>query len=139
MRAKCYWLGIGAAQGGFALILALLLVACEKQPAVQTAAPAAPTPVAAKKVERPTSTDGDKSPDAKRASANAQLAAKIKSALAAELKLNGAGIDVVAEDGGVSLFGTVVAARQIPLAAKVASRVAGVTSVNNKLVVVAGS
>ena len=139
MRVRCDWPGIGAARGGLVLVLALLLVACEKQPAVQTAAPAAPAPVVAKKVEQPASANGSKSPDAMRKAANAALAAKVKSALASEPKLKGAGIDVVTEDGRASLFGTVATARLASLAAKVASQVAGVTSVTNKLVVVAGS
>ncbi len=139
MRVRWDWPGIGAARDGLVLVLALLLVACDKQPAVQTAAPAAPAPVVTKKVGQPESTDADKSPDSMRKAANAALAAKVKAALASEPKLKGTGIDVVTEDGRASLFGTVASARLASLAAKVASQVAGVTSVTNKLVVVAGS
>ena len=139
MRVSFDWPGIGAARGGLVLVIALLLVACEKQPAVKTAAPAAPAPVVAKKVGQPESADAARSPDSMRKAANAALATKVKAALADEPKLKGAGIDVLTEDGRASLFGTVASARLASLAAKVASQVAGVTSVTNKLVVVAGS
>ena len=140
MRAKRSRRSVEAARAGLTLVLALLLVACEKQPAVENKAPAVPAAaVAAKKIEQPASADVDKSAEAKHAAANAALTAKIKAALAAEPALKGAGIDVAAAEGNVSLFGTVRSVRQVTTAAKVASQVPGVTSVINKLVVLAGS
>ena len=125
-------------RAALALVLALVLVACEKEPAVEmkTAAPAA---VAAKKIETQASAEKGKPIDAKPTAADAALAAKIKAALAADPALKGTGIDVVAADGKVSLFGTVESARQMTAAAKIASLVPGVTSVTNKMVVLAGS
>ena len=137
MTAKRCRLGSGAARGGLAFVLALLLVACEKQPAVQASAPAAP--VAVKKVEQPANAGGGNAADAQHSAEDAALAAKVKAALSAEPALKGVAIDVTAKDGNVSLFGTASSPRQIAAAGKVASAVNGVKAVNNKLLVLAGS
>ena len=139
MREKPCRPGIGAAWVGLLLVSALLLNACEKQPAVVTPAPQAPAAVVANKIEQPASADAGKAQDARRTAANAALVASVKAVFAAEPGLKGTGIDVVAKDGIVSLFGTVGSASQLITAANVASKVPGVTSVVNKLVVLAGS
>lgn len=70
---------------------------------------------------------------------NAALAAKVKSALAAEPGFKAFAIDVNASVGAVTLFGTVDTRANREKAAKVASGVEGVKSVKNNLVLVSGS
>ncbi len=95
-----------------------------KATATPSPAPAAPAPKAA-------------GPSG--ASENAALAAKVKSALAAETALKPLAIDVNASDGAVTLFGTVDTRASREKAAKVAAGVEGVKSVKNNLVLVKGS
>ena len=73
------------------------------------------------------------------ASENAALAAKVKAALAAEPGLKALAIDVNASGGAVTLFGTVDTRANRGKAAKLASGVEGVKSVQNNLVLVSGS
>lgn len=122
------------------VILALGLGACSDDappptprpkvaPPAAPAAPradAAPAPVA--KPAAPAANTADRS-----------LAARVKDALLAEKALNAHGIEVDARDGVVTLFGTVENKARREQAAKIAARVEGARSVENKLVVVAGS
>jgi hyperosmotically inducible periplasmic protein len=116
--------------------LALTLVACERQseptakPAPAPALPAEPPPqvVVPEKPTLPPEVTADK-----------ELAGKVKSALVAERGLNGHGIDVVAKNGVITLYGTAETAGRRDTAARVAGSIAGVRSVENKLAVVAGS
>ena len=73
------------------------------------------------------------------ASADKELAGKVKTALLAERSLNAHGIDVVAKSGVITLYGTAETPARRDTAGKVAGNVAGVKSVDNKLAVVAGS
>ena len=73
------------------------------------------------------------------ASADKELAGKVKSALLAERGINAHAIDVVAKNGVITLYGTTETPARRDTAAKVAGNVAGVKSVDNKLAVVAGS
>lgn len=120
-----------------AAMLALVLVACERQPAkpaatpVPTPAPIAPPPEVKAVPQKP-----EESPQVV---ADRALAAKVKEALLAEPKVKAHGIDVVAKDGVVTLFGTADTTARRQLAGKIAAAVAGVKSVENKLAVVAGS
>lgn len=86
------------------------------------------------------SSQGQKS-DAEKAAEkeNAALAAKVKSALAADKGLKIFAIDISASGGGVTLFGTVDSSANRDKAARLASSVDGVKSVTNKLVLVSGS
>jgi hypothetical protein len=115
--------------------LALTLVACERseptaKPAPAPALPAEPPPqvVVPEKPTLPPEVTADK-----------ELAGKVKSALVAERGLNGHGIDVVAKDGIITLYGTAETAGRRDTAARIAGSIAGVKSVENKLAVVAGS
>ena len=98
-------------------------------PAPQAAAPAAPVMPA----------PGSERSSAPQEAANAALAARVKSALVAEPLLKAHGIDVVARDGAVTLFGTAESKMKREMAEKVAKAVPGVKSVENRLAVVAGS
>ena len=70
---------------------------------------------------------------------NKELAARVKHALESEAKIQAAGIDVSALDGKVTLWGTATNAAERSRAARVAIKVAGVKSVENKISVVKGS
>jgi hyperosmotically inducible protein len=76
---------------------------------------------------------------AARAAADKELAGRVKAALAAERGLNAHGIDVTAKDGAVTLYGTAETRLRRDMAEKIAARVDGVKSVENKLAIVAGS
>ena len=73
------------------------------------------------------------------ASADKELAGKVKSALLAERGINAHSMDVVAKNGVVTLYGTTETPARRDTAGRVAGNVAGVKSVENKLAVVAGS
>ncbi|MGH8622331.1 MAG: BON domain-containing protein [Burkholderiales bacterium] len=79
------------------------------------------------------------SAEAARAAADKELAGRVKAALVAERDLNAHGIDVVARNGAVTLYGTAETRMRRDMAEKIAARVVGVKSVENKLAVVAGS
>jgi len=74
-----------------------------------------------------------------KAAENAALTTKVKSALAAERDVDAIAIDVDAKDGVVSLFGTADSDASRDKAARAASKVEGVKSVVNRLVISKGS
>ena len=76
---------------------------------------------------------------AARAAVDKDLAGRVKAALVAERSLNAHGIDVTAKDGAVTLYGTAETRLRRDMAEKIAARVDGVKSVENKLAIVAGS
>jgi hypothetical protein len=118
------------------VLLALTLGACGKdappppKKAAEVILPVEPPP----QVSVP-----DKPAESSQATADKELAGKVKSALVAERGLNGHEIDVVAKNGVVTLYGTASTVGRRETAARVAGNVAGVKSVENKLAVVAGS
>lgn len=117
-------------------LLAVTLAACEEKPPPATVAPPVTQSVPLPDTQAAPQQKAAESP---RAMADRELAAKVKSALLAERNLNAHGIDVVAKDGTVTLFGTAETRMRHALAGKVAAGVEGVKSVENKLAVVAGS
>jgi hypothetical protein len=70
---------------------------------------------------------------------NKELAARVKHALESEAKIQASGIDVSADGGKVTLWGTAASAGERNRAARAAAKVEGVKSVENKLAVVKGS
>jgi osmotically-inducible protein OsmY len=122
-------------------LLALALTGCGQEPQPKPVVKAVPVPVA------PANQDAAKAEAAKaeaakqaaRAAADKELAGRVKTALMAERNLNAHGIDVVAKDGAVSLYGTAETRIRRDMAEKIAARVDGVKSVENKLAIVAGS
>jgi BON domain len=117
-----------------AAVLALALSGCGQEPPPKPAVKVVPVPapeVIAAPVQKPvedTQAVDDKA-----------LAARVKSALIAERALNAHGIDVVAKNGTVTLYGTAETRVRRDMAEHIAARVDGVKSVENKLAVVAGS
>ena len=126
-------------QNTVAAILILLLAACGDAPAPKTAEkkPAVETKAEVKAPEAP-------KPEAPKAEApkpdpNKALAQRVKRALEEEAKVQAAGIDVTAKDGAVTLWGTAATEAERKRAAQAASKVEGVTSVDNRIAVVKGS
>ena len=119
------------------LALALGLGACSDPPPpppkpkpVAKAPEAAPAPPPKPEVK----------PEPPKPDPNKELAARVKQALEApDTKLPSGAIDVTAQDGRVSLWGTVPSAGMRSRAAQVAQKVDGVKSVDNQLKVVKGS
>ena len=125
-----------------ATLLALVLSGCGQEPPPKPAVKVAPVPAVA---VAPANEDAAKAEaekmaaQAARAAADKELAGRVKAALGAERTLNAHGIDVVASNGAVALYGTAETRVKRDMAGKVAAGVAGVKSVENKLAIVAGS
>ena len=119
-----------------ALGLAAALIACSEPPAPKPAAkvaPATPAPVAVAPQPQP-------QPEPPKPDPNKELAAKVKQALEApDAKLPSGAIDVTAASGRVSLWGAVPTDSIRRRAGQIASKVDGVSSVDNQLKVVKGS
>jgi len=122
----------------FHMTLALGLAACgDSAPPPKPAAPApqaaAPAPVS------PAPAPEAKAPEAPKPDPNKELARRVKQALEGDAKVQGAAIDVTAQDGRVSLWGTAASAGERNLAGQIAGKVDGVASVDNQIKVVKGS
>lgn len=124
----------------FATALILTLAACgDSAPPPQPAAPAAaPAPQAATAAPAPQAPE-TKAPEAPKPDPNKELARRVKQALEGDGKIQGAGIDVTAADGKVTLWGTTATAGERNRAGQLAAKVEGVSSVVNQLKVVKGS
>lgn len=121
-------------------LAALLLVACGNdsappQSAVQVPAPA-PSQLAAQ--PQPEKAAAVAAPEA-RANPDLDLAARVKKALDEASSHISQGVDVTVTGGAVRLYGTVASRADRRKAGRVAASIPGVTSVENKLVVVKGS
>jgi hypothetical protein len=118
-------------------VLALTVAACSKEPVAQqqTSKPAVVTPTPAPQAQAPQA----KEPEAQKPDPNKELAARVKQALEGEAKIQAAEIDVTAASGKVTLWGTAATAAERERAARVASKVDGVASVDNQIKVVKGS
>ncbi len=121
-----------------AALIILGLAACGDEAPKPAAKPIPEAPVA-KPAPPPTPAPEAKAPEAPKPDPNKELASKVKRALEGEAKIQAQGIDVTASDGRVTLWGTAATAAERKRAATVASKVEGVTSVENKLAVVKGS
>jgi len=121
----------------YAVTIAFALAACsEPPPPPKPAAPAAATPTPQAEAPKAPET---KVPEAPRPDPNKELASRVKRALEGEAKIQAAGIDVTATDGKVTLWGTTATAAERNRAGQVASKVEGVSAVDNQLKVVKGS
>jgi len=119
-------------------LLAFALSVCGQEPPPKQAVKAVPVPGPAAQ-DAAKAEPAKPSPEAVRAAADKELAGRVKAALGAERSLNAHGIDVVASNGAVTLFGTAETRTKREIAGKVAAGVEGVKSVENKLAIVAGS
>jgi hypothetical protein len=114
-----------------AVAISFLTLSCSEPPAVKTAAPiavvvAAPAPIL--KAQAPARPHPDQ-----------LLAERVKRALEDEAKIHAAAIDVTAQGGIVTLWGTADSDDERIRAARAAYRVQGVNSVQNRLAIVRGS
>ena len=121
-----------------ATLAALVLSGCGREPPPKPVVKSVPVPVAPVS-EQAAKAEAEKAAQAARAEADKELAGRVKAALVADKSLNAHRIDVVARDGAVTLFGTTETRARRDTAGKIATAVAGVKSVENKLAVVAGS
>jgi len=119
--------------------IAFALAACGEEPPPKPVAKAAPPVATPAPAPEAKAAAAPKPADSAPAAADSNLAAKVKAALLNEPALNAHGIDVVAKEGVVTLFGTTPTRAGRDTAAKIAGGVAGVKLVDNKLKVVAGS
>jgi len=115
-------------------VFALVVAACGND-----AAPPQAVQVAAATPPAPASQPVAAVVQAPQIDANAELAAKVKKALEAASTEISQGVDVVVVNGVARLFGTVGSSKERSAAEKIAASTPGVTSVENKLVVVKGS
>src|SRR5258707_826733 len=118
-----------------ALIAALYVAgfaACDSSTLFKHAEQQAPVPAAHAKAPEAKETASTIHP-------NIALAARVKRALESQAKILAAGIDVTAADGAVALWGTAATAEERDRASRVAGKIAGVKSVQNKMAVVKGS
>jgi hyperosmotically inducible protein len=132
--------------------LALGLAACDQKPsaekigrsidsAVDQAGQKAAAAVdsAETRIDQAKSAVAEKTEKAGAVLADAAITAKVKTALGTEPGLQSMGIDVVTEKGVVSLFGTTDSDANRKRVTQLAAAVEGVSSVDNRLVVIQGS
>jgi hypothetical protein len=118
-----------------AAILLFGAAACGDQPAPKPAPAPAPQAAPQPIISAPAA----EAPEAPKPDPNKELAARVKKALEGAPKIQAAAIDVTAADGKVTLWGTTATAAERKRAQSVASKVDGVTSVDNQIKVVKGS
>ena len=123
-----------------AVALAFALAACGESTPPAPAKPAA-TPAPAPQVEAPKSEPQPiaKAPEAPKPDPNKELAQRVKQALEGDGKVQVAAIDITAKEGKVTLWGTAATAGERNRAAQIASKVDGVSSVDNQIKIVKGS
>jgi hypothetical protein len=118
----------------YLIFLTIVLAGCSEPPPPPKPATPAPQVEVPKAPEKPAAAAEAPKPDP-----NKELAQRVKKALEGEAKIQAAGIDVTAADGKVTLWGTTTTAAERKRAAQVASKVEGVSAVDNQLKVVKGS
>ena len=120
----------------FTSALILTLAACgDSAPPPK---PAAPATTPAPQAEAPKAPE-TKAAEAPKPDPNKELARRVKQALEGDGKIQGAGMDVTAADGKVTLWGTTATAGERTRAGQIAAKVDGVSGVDNQLKVVKGS
>jgi hypothetical protein len=120
-----------------AVLATVALAACSEPtpPPVTKSEPVTPAPVAkAPEAPKPEPKAEEPKPDP-----NKELAARVKRALMDDDKIQGAGIDVTAASGTVTLWGTAATASERNRAGATAAKIDGVKTVDNKLAIVKGS
>jgi type IV pilus biogenesis protein CpaD/CtpE len=121
-----------------AVALALALAACGDSAPPPPAKPAAaPAPQA--EAPKPIEPKPEAKAEAPKPDPNKDLAQRVKQALEGEAKIQAAAIDVTAKEGRVTLWGTAATAAERNRAGQVASKVEGVSGVDNQIKVVKGS
>jgi BON domain-containing protein len=120
------------------LAVACLVAACGQEAPPPVAKKAEPTPPPAPVVKAPEPPPAPKAEEPK-PDPNKELADRVKRALTDDAKIQAAGIDVTAQNGTVTLWGTAATQSERNRAGAAAAKVQGVSRVENKLAVVKGS
>jgi len=125
-----------------AAVLMLLLAACGDAPAPKVEqkpmeVKSEPKALEAPKAEAPKAEEPKA--EAPKPDPNKALAQRVKRALESEAKVEATGIDVTASAGAVTLWGTAATDAERRRAARIAAKVEGVKSVDNRIAVVKGS
>lgn len=121
-----------------AVFAILALAACGDDAPPKPAAAPTPPPQAQAPAPQAKAPEA-KAPEAPKPDPNKELARRVKQALEADGKVQGAAIDVTAQDGRVSLWGTAATAGERNRAGQIAGKVEGVASVDNQIKIVKGS
>ena len=114
------------------------LAACSEPAPPPVAKKAEPAPPPAPVVKAPEAPPAPKVEEPK-PDPNKELADRVKRALMDDAKIQAAGIDVTAQNGTVTLWGTAATQSERNRAGAAAAKVQGVSKVENKLAVVKGS
>jgi len=122
---------------GLAMVLAI--AACSDSPPPQKPVVQPVTPAPQAKAPETKAPEVKPAVEAPKPDPNKELAMRVKSALDNDGKVPSQGIDVTAKDGRVVLWGTTATPAERSRAAQIASKVDGVTGVDNQLKVVKGS
>jgi hypothetical protein len=117
----------------------LALAACGESTPPTTPPAATPSPTPQAEAPKPEPKPEAKAPEAPKPDPNKELAQRVKQALEGEAKIQAAAIDVTAKEGRVTLWGTAATAAERNRAAQVASKVEGVSGVDNQIKIVKGS
>ena len=121
-----------------AVAITLALAACgESAPPPPAKPAAAPAPQA--EAPKPIEPKPEAKAEAPKPDPNKELAQRVKQALEGDGKVQVAAIDITAKEGRVTLWGTAATAGERNRAAQIASKVDGVSSVDNQIKVVKGS
>ena len=119
--------------------LALTLAACGDKTPPPVAKKSEPIPVPTPQAQAPEAPKPQPKAEEPKPDPNKELAQKVKRALEQDAKIQAAAIDVTANNGTVTLWGTAATAGERNRAASAASKVEGVKTVENKIAVVKGS
>jgi hypothetical protein len=122
-----------------AALAAFALAACGDQTAPPVAKKAEPIPVPTPQAKAPEAPKPEAKAEEPKPDPNKELAQKVKRALEGEAKIQAAGIDVTANNGTVTLWGTAATAGERNRATATAAKVEGVKTVENKIAIVKGS
>jgi type IV pilus biogenesis protein CpaD/CtpE len=121
-------------------LFVLALGACgESAPPSKPAAQPEPATTPAPQAAAPETKAPEAPASSPAADPNKELAQRVKRALEGNRQIPAGAIDVTAQSGRVSLWGTTATAAERDLAGQIAARVDGVASVDNQLKVVKGS
>lgn len=122
-----------------AALATLALAACGDQTPPPVAKKAEPVAVPTPQAKAPEAPKPEPKAEEPKPDPNKELAQKVKRALEGEARIQAAGIDVTANNGAVTLWGTAATAGERNRATAAARKVDGVKSVENKIAVVKGS
>jgi hypothetical protein len=120
-------------------VAALALAACGDQTPPPVAKKAEPVPLPTPQAKAPEAPKPAPKAEEPKPDPNRELAQKVKRALEQDAKIQAAGIDVTAQNGTVTLWGTAATQGERNRAGAAAAKVDGVKTVENKIAVVKGS